>query len=189
MKLHSSNIKVQVLVLASFLLGCASSPTSTTRTVTTGYSARINQYNIKSIGDDANAASPVYGLNMKFDWPVDRAKFSRGFSVEGKRPHWGIDLSAPRGTPILAAAPGEVIYVGKGFRGYGRLVIVEHSPGWATFYSHLERFYVKEGDKVAKGDVLGGMGASGRATGVHLHFEVRRDRRPIDPEAVLPQVM
>ncbi len=110
---------------------------------------------------------------------------SRGFQTRG-RPHYGLDLTGARGTPIYAAASGRVIYAGSGFSGYGRLVIVEHGDEWASFYSHLEKILVGEGQHLASGQALGTMGDSGRATGVHLHFEVRKSRRPVDPLSVIP---
>jgi murein DD-endopeptidase MepM/ murein hydrolase activator NlpD len=124
---------------------------------------------------------------FQFDWPLDRAKMSRGFLPDQKRPHWGLDLAGPRGTPILAAERGVVIYTGRGFRGYGNLIVVEHNDEWATLYAHLDKILVKEGDKVFQGQKIGNMGRTGRATGVHLHFEVRQHRLPVNPLALLPQ--
>lgn len=127
-------------------------------------------------------------LAKDLDWPVDRAHLTRGFFIDRKGDqHWGVDLAANRGTEIFAAGDGQVIYVGKGFSGYGRLVIIEHDGKFATFYSHLQNFRVQEGDKVVRGDVIGTMGDSGNARGVHLHFELRQDKRPVDPEAFLPK--
>lgn len=123
-----------------------------------------------------------------FDWPVDRARMTRGFLPNKKRPHLGIDLAALKGTPILASKGGTVIYAGREFRGYGKMVLVESGDGWATLYAHFEKILVAEGQKVLQGEVIGAMGRTGRATGVHLHFEIRKDRGPIDPLPLLPQV-
>lgn len=123
---------------------------------------------------------------MNFDWPVEDARLSRGFLL-GKRWHYGLDLAAKKGTPILASEAGVVIYVGKGFSGYGKLIVVEHNDTWATLYSHLNKFSVKEGDKVRRGQKIGEMGRTGRATGVHLHFEIRYNRQPVNPLMYLPQ--
>ena len=123
---------------------------------------------------------------VNFDWPVDRARLTQGFQV-GKKVHWGVDLAGPKGTPILAAERGVVVYTGSGFRGYGKLVVVEHGTEWATLYSHLSKISVKEGQTVQQGQVLGGMGRTGRASGVHLHFEIRKNRQPVNPLALLPQ--
>jgi murein DD-endopeptidase MepM/ murein hydrolase activator NlpD len=124
---------------------------------------------------------------IQFDWPVDEARMTRGFLTTGRRGHWGLDLANKRGTPILAAADGVVVYVGKGFRGYGKLVVIEHSDEWASLYAHLDKIHVKEGQTIARGEMLGSMGRTGRATGVHLHFEIRHHRQPINPLALLPE--
>lgn len=121
-----------------------------------------------------------------FDWPVDQAKLSRGFLPNKRRPHLGIDLAASKGTPILAAHSGKVIYTGQDFSGFGKLIMIEGSRGWATFYAHLSKIRVSEGDRVKKGEVIGLMGRTGRATGVHLHFEIRGARGPVDPLMYLP---
>ena len=121
-----------------------------------------------------------------FDWPVDKARFSRGYRTTGKRPHLGIDLAAPRGTDILSAQDGTVIYAGRDFRGYGRMVLIEGMNGWATLYAHFDKILVKTGQKIQRGELLGKMGRSGRATGVHLHFEVRKNVGPVDPLLYLP---
>lgn len=125
-------------------------------------------------------------IDMNFDWPVDDARLSRGFLL-GKRWHYGIDLAAPKGTPILASEGGVVVYVGRGFSGYGNLIVVEHGEKWATLYAHLSRFNVKEGEKVKRGAKLGEMGRTGRASGVHLHFELRYNRQPVNPLMYLPK--
>src|SRR5690606_3904294 len=74
---------------------------------------------------------------IAFDWPVDTARLSQPFRLEKRRPHWGIDLAGPKNTPILAAENGYVIYTGRGFRGYGNLIVIEHNSEWATLYAHL----------------------------------------------------
>ncbi|WP_413291539.1 M23 family metallopeptidase [Bdellovibrio sp. HCB337] len=121
-----------------------------------------------------------------FDWPVDDARLTRGFLPKKRRPHLGIDLASKRGTPILAAQGGMVIYTGREFRGYGKMILVESGNGWATLYAHMDKIVVQEGQKVSRGQMIGAMGRTGRATGVHLHFEIRKDRGPIDPLPLLP---
>jgi len=124
--------------------------------------------------------------DMKFDWPVEDARMSRGFLL-GKRWHYGLDLAAKKGTPILASEGGVVIYVGRGFSGYGKLIVIEHNETWATLYSHLNKFSVSEGQRVTRGQKIGEMGRTGRASGVHLHFEIRYNRQPVNPLMYLPQ--
>lgn len=123
-----------------------------------------------------------------FDWPVDQARLTRGFLPNARpRPHLGLDLADRKGTPVLAANDGYVIYAGSGFRGYGRFIIIEHEGEWASFYGHLDKILIKQGTFIHKGDLIGQMGRTGRATGTHLHFELRHDRKAIDPIAFLPQ--
>lgn len=121
-----------------------------------------------------------------FDWPVDDARLTRGFLPNKRRPHLGLDLAAKRGTPILAAQGGIVIYAGREFRGYGKMVLIESGKGWATLYAHMDKILVQEGQKISQGHLIGAMGRTGRATGVHLHFEIRKDKGPIDPLPLLP---
>lgn len=96
------------------------------------------------------------------------------------RQHNGIDLAAPKGTPIRAAGPGQVVAIG--WRGaYGRVVEIDHGQGLTTIYAHMDKYIVKKGQAVAAGQNIGQMGNTGRSTGPHLHFEVRVNNIPIDP--------
>ncbi|MGZ3747272.1 MAG: M23 family metallopeptidase [Pseudobdellovibrionaceae bacterium] len=141
-------------------------------------------------------ATPAQPSNVKpidfedktdlFDWPVNDARMTRGFLPLKRRPHLGIDLAAKRGTPILAAQSGMIIYTGREFRGYGKMVLIESGKGWATLYAHMDKILVQEGQKISQGQLLGAMGRTGHATGVHLHFEIRKDKGPIDPLPLLP---
>lgn len=121
-----------------------------------------------------------------FDWPVDRARLSRGFKTTGRRPHLGIDLAGPRKTPIFSAHGGVVIYTGRDFRGFGKMILIESGTGWATLYAHLDEILVSEGQKIRLGESIGLMGSTGRSTGNHLHFEIRKDKGPVDPLLYLP---
>ena len=102
--------------------------------------------------------------------------------------HWhdGIDIAAARGTPVRAAAAGTVIYADRRLAGYGNLIILRHPHNIFTAYAHNERMLVKQGEHVRQGQVIATVGATGRATGPHLHFEVRIGARPVDPLAYLP---
>lgn len=97
-----------------------------------------------------------------------------------RRMHNGTDFAAPLGTPILAAADGVVIKAGWG-NGFGRMVKVRHAFGIETWYAHMTRVRVSEGQRVSQGDRIGDMGTTGRSTGVHLHYEVRLDGKPMNP--------
>jgi len=124
-----------------------------------------------------------------FDWPVLEARMTRGFLPKGtkkrRRPHKGIDLAAQRGTAVMASHDGIVIYTGKQFKGYGKMIMIE-KDGWATLYAHLDKIVVYEGQKVRQGEVIGALGNTGRSSGPHLHFEIRKLDGPIDPLPYLP---
>ena len=94
--------------------------------------------------------------------------------------HEGIDLQAPRHTPVMATAPGRVVFAGK-HSSYGLLVEIDHGNDIHTRYAHLDRIAVAVGDKVAFRQVIGLLGSTGRASGPHLHYEVLVDGRPHDP--------
>jgi murein DD-endopeptidase MepM/ murein hydrolase activator NlpD len=98
--------------------------------------------------------------------------------------HRGIDLAAARGTPIYAPAVGTVVRAGR-LGGYGNVVEIDHGNGVVTRYAHLHAYLVKKGTRVRPGDRIGRMGRSGRATGVHLHYEVMIDDRHVDPAPLL----
>lgn len=99
--------------------------------------------------------------------------------------HNGIDYSAPKGTPIRTTADGTVAFVGRK-RGYGKVVIIEHSAELSTLYAHQSRFArnLKKGSLVSRGKIIGYVGSTGAATGNHLHYEVRLNNEPIDPSHV-----
>ena len=101
------------------------------------------------------------------------------FSGEGAI-HTGVDLQAPRGTPVRSAADGIVVHA-EWMSGYGRLVIVDHGNGLQTYYGHLSRFLVIPGQEVRRGEVIAQSGASGRVTSPHLHYEVRMAGTPVNP--------
>ena len=94
--------------------------------------------------------------------------------------HPGVDLAAEPNTPIYAAETGVVVFAGWHRDGYGELVIIDHGDGWTTYYAHLANRFVGCGDQVTKGQIIGEMGMTGNATGVHLHFEIRDNDIPHD---------
>jgi murein DD-endopeptidase MepM/ murein hydrolase activator NlpD len=113
-------------------------------------------------------------------WPVDRIDVSSHYGRRRGRLHTGIDLRAPRGTPIVAAAAGRVIFSGYK-RGYGHLVIIDHGGGIETAYAHNNRNTAKKGQRVNQGQLIARVGKSGNATGYHVHFEFRRHGHAINP--------
>jgi murein DD-endopeptidase MepM/ murein hydrolase activator NlpD len=98
--------------------------------------------------------------------------------------HSGLDFAAPQGTSVLAAGYGKVIYVGE-MTGYGNVVEIDHGNGLVTRYGHLSAFLVKEGQWVKTGTPIARVGSTGRSTGPHLHFEVRRSDSAVDPSGYL----
>ena len=124
--------------------------------------------------------------SVKLRWPLKATVTSR-FGRRGSRMHDGIDIGAKEGTPIYAAAAGEVVYSDDRLSGYGKLVIVRHSSDMFTAYAHNQRNLVRKGDRVKAGAVIARVGRTGRASGPHLHFEVRRGPTPVDPLVYLPR--
>lgn len=118
-------------------------------------------------------------------WPVNGRLMggygvrSDPFSGEGAM-HTGIDISAPQGTPVHATADGIVVHAGWN-GGYGRCVIIDHGNNYQTWYAHLSRMDVIEGEEIRQGEVLGAVGTTGRSTGSHLHYEVRIGSTPVNP--------
>jgi len=108
----------------------------------------------------------------------------RFFNDQPRRPHGGIDIAAPTGTPVYAPAAGLIVDTGNYFFN-GNSIFIEHGLGLQTFYAHLSEFHVKAGDKVAAGDLIGEIGATGRVTGPHLHWSVGLNGTWINPSLVL----
>ncbi|MBO9665182.1 MAG: M23 family metallopeptidase [Bdellovibrio sp.] len=169
------------MILTGLLGSCSSFHTPLSREIMTSGS----NYNARNTASDQPLS--INNDPMTFDWPVDSARMTRGFLPNKRRPHLGIDLAAPKGTAILASQGGTIIYTGREFKGYGKMVLIESGDGWATLYAHFDKILVAEGQRVHKGEIIGEMGRTGRATGVHLHFEIRKNRGPIDPLPLLPK--
>ncbi len=120
-----------------------------------------------------------------FIWPAE-GWISSYFGKRGDNFHFGIDVANEVGTPIMAAECGEVIFCGTA-SGYGKLIIIDHSKEYLTYYAHNLKNNVKEGDVVFQGQIIAFMGTTGNATGPHLHFEVRKNGVPQDPMDFLHQ--
>ncbi|MEL6337612.1 MAG: peptidoglycan DD-metalloendopeptidase family protein, partial [Pseudomonadota bacterium] len=120
-------------------------------------------------------AKPVRGARMTSGFGPRRDPFRKRRSM-----HNGVDWAGPRGTPIEATASGVVTFVGRQ-RGFGIVVEIRHAFGFETLYAHLNKARVTLGQRVEKGDRIGDMGSTGRSTGVHVHYEVRLNNRPVNP--------
>lgn len=127
----------------------------------------------------APALSPEENLNWL--WPANGPVISGFDDVKSK----GLTISGSAGDPVLSAADGRVVYAGSGLRGYGNLVIVKHNNTFLTAYAHNQALLVKEDQVVRRGQQIAEMGSSD-AERVQLHFEIRRQGRPIDPARLLP---
>lgn len=106
--------------------------------------------------------------------------YRRDPKTGGRRMHKGTDLAGALRTPVVAAADGVVTFAGRQ-SGYGRLIKLRHAKGFETYYAHLSAIRVKVGQRVSRGERIGDMGNSGRSTGVHLHYEVRLNGKPLNP--------
>lgn len=115
-------------------------------------------------------------ISSKFGYRVDPITRKRGSF------HSGIDIAAKKGTPVYAAEKGVIEKTGFFSNGYGNLIVVKHENDLATYYGHLSAILVKDGQRVGKGALIGKVGSTGRSTGPHLHFEVRKGGKAMNPE-------
>ena len=137
---------------------------------------------------------PIQGLTLS--WPLVSFIITQPFGPTNvvleppygpyKHFHTGVDIAAPLGSPVMAAADGVVVAVGHGYTGYGNFVVVAHGGGIATLYGHLLQTTVLVGDSVVRGQVIGLEGSSGFSTGPHVHFELRVNDQVVDPMPYLP---
>ncbi|MCB0333080.1 MAG: M23 family metallopeptidase [Bdellovibrionales bacterium] len=102
-----------------------------------------------------------------------------------QRHHSGIDLAAPQGAQIRAIASGRVVYADP-YKGYGNLVVIEHANGITSHYGHCSKIHVDPGQEVKAGEIIATVGKTGLATGYHLHFEIRINGEPKDPDVYIP---
>jgi murein DD-endopeptidase MepM/ murein hydrolase activator NlpD len=130
-------------------------------------------------------ARVVERTTTAFLWPL-RGPVTSRFGIRPhplfRRRHFhsGVDISAPRGTPVMAAMAGTVMFTGW-YGGYGKLVVLDHGNGVSTLYGHLSAILVRPGQRVGRGQVIGRVGTTGYTTGPHLHYEIRQNGRPVDP--------
>jgi len=123
---------------------------------------------------------------VHLSWPV-RGKVTSKFGRRHGRPHDGIDISVPEGTPVRAAAEGDVVYSSRRLTGYGNLIIIRHTHDMFTAYAHNQSNLVRRGTHVKRGEIIARAGRTGHASGPHVHFEVRRGPTPVNPLVYLPK--
>ncbi|MEY2631546.1 MAG: hypothetical protein RIR00_200 [Pseudomonadota bacterium] len=128
-------------------------------------------------------AVAVSGEEVAWGWPA-AGKVQAGFNDASNK---GLDLTGKAGDPVNAAGDGKVVYAGTGLRGYGQLVIVKHNATFLSAYAHNQKILVKEGQAVSKGQKIAEMGSTDSDNGVKLHFEIRRQGKPVDPMSYLPK--
>lgn len=133
------------------------------------------------IGSD-EIPTAIGSMMSMFVFPV-KSKVYSAFGRRGSRMHSGVDLSLQNGDPIATVYNG-VVTKASSYYAYGNLVIIDHGLGIETYYAHLSKMHVKVGDTVATGQIIGLGGRTGRATGNHLHFEIREDGKAYNPELV-----
>lgn len=157
------------------------------------YKAPSTSKNTRADGKSSTASpagsvkSPVKSMGegeVRWQWPV-AGKIIQGFSA-AENANKGIDIAGSPGEPVLAASSGKVVYAGSGLLGYGLLIIVKHNDRYLSAYAHNRELLVKEGSSVKAGEKIAEMGSSGTDR-VKLHFEIRRDGKPVDPEIYLPK--
>ena len=144
-------------------------------------------YSHDVLGRDINSRS-IASINYKklatsdrFLWPVPSSKrVSSHFGHRWGRKHEGMDIPAKKGAKILAADNGVVVFTGK-MGGYGKIIVIAHKDGFFSVYAHNNKNFTRKGQKVHRGQVIGAVGSTGRSTGNHLHFEIRRDSKAFNP--------
>lgn len=134
-----------------------------------------------AVSQRKTAATPPGAKVSKWRWPT-KGKVTRGYS---STVHKGIDISGKQGDSIYAVAAGRVVYAGTGIVGYGELLIVKHNDIYLSAYGHNQRLLVSEGVRVAAGQKIAEKGSSGTDS-VKLHFEIRKEGKPVDPQKLLP---
>jgi murein DD-endopeptidase MepM/ murein hydrolase activator NlpD len=118
-------------------------------------------------------------------WPV-QGSVTSGFGPKGQGVNNdGVNIAAPKGSPVVAAAGGNVVYAGDEMKGFGNLVLIRHEDGWVTAYAHLDRVLVAKDAMVAQGDMIGTVGKSGNISSPQLHFETRHDGKAVDPNGII----
>ena len=142
----------------------------------------VSKKPVEDMPSTSAATAAAMADGVRFAWPA-KGKVIAGFNESSNK---GINIAGKRGEPVDAAADGKVVYAGSGLRGYGNLVIIKHEGNYLTAYAHNSKILVKEGESVKRGQRIADMGDSDADTAM-LHFEVRRQGKPVDPMKFLTQ--
>jgi lipoprotein NlpD len=173
-----------LLLVCVFLVGCAEQkPVQVVSIKPTTYKVLAGQGVSESRVNKKMQSAIISTRQSDWTWPVKGNVLSK-FSPNSPK-YKGIDIAGQEGSPVLAASDGEVVYSGNSLKGYGNLLIIKHKKNFLTAYAHNKKLVVKEGDRVVAGQKIAEMGRTGTDR-VKLHFEVRQDGKPIDPQKVLP---
>ena len=132
-----------------------------------------------------NFVAPALTASDSFNWPLSGEVLTEFGPAERGIHNDGLNIAASAGTAIQTSAPGTVAFVGTGLKGFGTLVLVKHDGGYISAYAHLDAVSVAEGDVLGKGQVLGQVGTTGNVDQPQLHFEIRRNRTPINPRELI----
>jgi murein DD-endopeptidase MepM/ murein hydrolase activator NlpD len=124
-------------------------------------------------------------VDLEMAWPVQGPILSPYGATAAGLHNDGVNIGAPKGAPVTAAAPGTVVYAGNEMKGFGNLVLIRHQGDWVTAYAHLDRVLVKKDSVVGQGDMIGTVGKTGNVSTPQLHFETRRGGKPVDPASVI----
>ncbi|WP_349970274.1 peptidoglycan DD-metalloendopeptidase family protein [Pseudomonas caspiana] len=163
----------------------ASTTTSTTTSPSGSVKTTVISKPVTAVPPPASDSTGPAGPSPKgWTWPSNGVLIGK-FSSNGSL-NKGIDIAGDLGQPVLAASDGSVVYAGSGLRGYGELVIIKHSDTYVSAYGHNRRLLVREGQQVKAGQTIAEMGSTGTDR-VKLHFEIRRQGKPVDPLQFLPR--
>lgn len=146
--------------------------------------------------DSNTPASPIAAIapipvqkqtasSSTFIWPVSGKVLSSFGSKPGGLRNDGINIAAIEGTPVKTVADGEVLYMNKNMKGYGNLVLIRHANGWISTYAHNKDIGVSQGTKVKQGDTIAYVGKTGNVASPQLHFSLRKDKKPVNPQQYL----
>jgi len=137
--------------------------------------------NIQKYKDNLQYIPAITPLDAKSYYVSSQFGYRTDPITQKKKFHSGIDLAANRGTPVHASGKGKVIYASYSYGGYGNVVKIDHGNGYVSVYAHMHKIKVSKGQTVERGDLVGLVGSTGRSTGPHLHYEVQKDGKAINP--------